>query len=100
MPHSYDFSVNHHMRPQLLQFIRGIPGPRQNEVDLKQICNHFAGTPESFVRDQVYLLLDSEHVDIRRTTMGRTSGRCVYMLTDKGEQLFQSYVRYGACHTG
>ena len=57
MSRRYDYSQGGRIRPSLLQFIRGIRGQRQNEVTLKQIVEHFSGTPEEHVRHELVICL-------------------------------------------
>ena len=101
MSKRYDYSKGGRMRPSLLQVIRGIRGQRQNELTLKQIIAYFVGTPEEHVRQELDELVTRGYVDIRRTALSRSHNTCcVYLLSDKGFTLFESYVRDGACHTG
>ena len=41
------------LRKQIVCFVRGIKGPRQNPVTERQIVKWFRGTPPDFVRKQL-----------------------------------------------
>jgi hypothetical protein len=64
----------------LVMFIRGIKGPRQSPVSLKQITTWFRGTDASFVETVLDELISAERVTIVRNSLryGNNSKQAYY----------------------
>jgi len=77
------------LQRQILRFIHGIKGPRENPVTRKQIIEWFRATEPAFVEQQINFLSDSLKIRGCANSLGshrRFNGRYVYELTEAGER--------------
>jgi len=77
------------LRRQILRYIHGIKGPRENPVTRKQIVEWFRATDPAFVEKQINYLSDTLKIRGLANSLGshrRFNGRYVYELTEAGER--------------
>lgn len=77
------------LQRQILKFVHGIRGPRENPVSRKQIVEWFRASDPAFVEKQIAFLSDTQKIKGCANSLGshrRFNGRCVYELTEAGER--------------
>ncbi len=71
------------LQKQIVRFVGGIRGPRENPVTDRQINKWFRSTPESFVDDQLFAVCNDGRVRACRRSLSsgrRWNGVSVYEL--------------------
>jgi len=77
------------LQKQILRFVHGIKGPRENPVTRMQIVDWFRATDPAFVEKQITHLSNTLKIRGLANSLGshrRFNGRYVYELTEAGER--------------
>lgn len=72
-------------RGEILRFVRGIRGPRENGVTTRQICKWLRATPDDFVHEQINDLITAGKIEPRMRSLSsgrRFNGVSVYTAID------------------